>query len=82
MLIEKGEPLKYNVGPLQKFKGHNFNVWKERMIIISQYKCLLRIVTDMDRSEPGDENGIGVFYMKNRKVLTLIKLFITNDMFP
>ena len=52
------------------------------MIIISQYKCLLRIVTDMDRSEPGDENGIGVFYMKNRKVLTLIKLFITNDMFP
>jgi hypothetical protein len=49
--------------------------------MITRFQCngLLGLVTGKGRRNSDDENGQEVFHSKNREVMMLIKLSITND---
>jgi hypothetical protein len=66
----------------QKINGQNFNIWKQQMLAIFEYRCLDKLILGKEIQSETNEDTLEKYDAKNRKAIMLIKLFVTDEMLP
>jgi len=66
----------------QRFNGNNYNIWKQRMLTIFEYRLLDQLVlgTELHPGTPGADQD--KFDDRNREAVMLLKLSVTDDQLP
>jgi hypothetical protein len=66
----------------KKFNGQNFKSWKQKMLAIFEYRCLDKLVLGKEIWSETNVDAQEKYDAKNREVVMLIKLSVTNEMLP
>ena len=66
----------------QKFSGKNYNTWKQRMLAIFKYRCLVNIILGKDTRPTIASKDQDKFDGQNIEAVMLLKLSMTDEMLP
>jgi len=66
----------------QKFSGKNYNMWKQHMLAIFEYKCLSSIVLGKETRPTAVGRDQDKLEGQDREAVMLLKLCVTTKMLP